>query len=191
MAGFFSPPAPLPAGSAALARGVVMSIVTVAGIAATGIFAGGALLTQTVLVPYWRSMEPAAFSGYFGTYGPLTGATLFPAEIAATVLLGIVLYAALRTRSSGRLAWVLAWLSMAATVLLLPLYFAAANTALLAANTSPAGLEAELASWYAWNWLRTGLAFLALVAAAVAVAADSSTPPGRGSGSGSARGVSS
>lgn len=166
-----------PGEGAAFAPGMAVSVLTAAALAATGAFAGGALLTQTVLVPYWRSMAPAAFFEYFGTYGPLTGATLFPVEIAATVLLGIVLYAALRGRSSGRFAWAVAWLCMAGTVLLLPVYFVEANTALLAAKTSPAGLEADLRSWYTWNWLRTGLAFLAVVAGVYA--AGCRNPAGR------------
>ncbi len=148
---------------AALVESAAMRIVTAAAISTTGVFAGGGLLTQTVIVPYWRDMDPAAFLTHFGKAGPVTGATLFPIELASTLLLGTVLYSAVKGRRRGRLAWGLAGSCMAGTVLLLPIYFLGANTAMLTQSIPLDQVGAELKSWYAWNWVRTGLAFLAVI----------------------------
>lgn len=57
-------------------------IIDTTAVAATSAFAGGALLTQTVIVPYWRAMDPVAFLSHFAISGPATGATVFPFEVA-------------------------------------------------------------------------------------------------------------
>jgi len=148
--------------------------VAAAAIAATGAFAGGGLLTQTVLVPHWLELDPAEFLAHFKKYGPATGATLFPIELLATLLLGIVLVSAIRSRSRGRLAWGIAVSSMVGTVLLLPIYFLGANDALLSRTVPLYEVGSAIRSWYLWNWVRTGLAMLAVISSCVALgAADS------------------
>lgn len=149
--------------AASLDKGNVMSIVTAAAIGTTGAFVGGALLTQTVIVPYWLSVDPATFLAHFRKYGPILGATLFPIELASTTLLGIVLYSAAKGRQNNRFAWGLAWSCMVGTLLLLPIYFLNANATMLSQNTSLDRAETELQSWYIWNWIRTALAFLAVI----------------------------
>jgi hypothetical protein len=58
---------------------------------------------------------------------------------------------------------------MAATVLLLPLYFAGANIALLD-PVPPTDVASELSRWNAWNWLRTALAGAGTIAGIAALA---------------------
>lgn len=130
-----------------------------AAVATTAAFTAGGLLTQTVIVPTWRSMAPAVFLTNFRTYGPITGATLFPIEVASTVLLAPATYTAGAGRRRGTLA--LATASMTGTILLLPIHFARANRKLLNPDCPPQAVPAELAAWSAWNWARTGLAVLA------------------------------
>lgn len=102
-----------------------------AAVATTAAFAGGGLLTQTVVVPTWQGMDPSAFLPHFRRYGPITGATLFPLELASTLLLARTTYSAIRQRRPGRPTWALATASMLGTVLLLPIHFAPANRAML------------------------------------------------------------
>lgn len=149
-------------------------VLSAAAVAATAAFAGGGLLTQTVLVPHWRNMDPAAFLPHFATYGPATGATLFPIELGSTLLLGSTSYLATKSHRPQRLAWVLAAGCMAGTLLLLPIYFVQANRALLDPDFPPQKVPRELRAWYAWNWLRTGMAVLATAASCAALAADRS-----------------
>jgi Domain of unknown function (DUF1772) len=149
------------------ARAVAWRVVRTAAIASAAAFAGGGLLTQTVIVPSWRAMEPAAFLTTFATYGPAMGATLFPIELLAVILLALVVYSTMRIGGPGRLVWGGALLCMIATILLVPLYFAGANNGFLSRTIAENAVAHELRSWYAWNWVRTGLAFLAVVLGSV------------------------
>lgn len=137
-------------------------VVRAVAVASAAAFAGGGLLTQTVTVPYWQAMKPAAFLTSFATYGPATGATLFPIELLAIVLLGLVVYSTVRSGEPGRLVWIGALLCMVATALLLPLYFAGANNGFISRTIAENDVATALRTWSAWNWARTGLAFLAV-----------------------------
>lgn len=46
-------------------QGRTARIVDTTAVAATSAFAGGALVSQTVIVPGWRAMDPVAFLGLF------------------------------------------------------------------------------------------------------------------------------
>ncbi|MFC9789588.1 hypothetical protein [Rhodococcus sp. NPDC127528] len=142
-----------------------------AAVASTSAFACGALLTQTVIVPAWRHMDPATFLSSFQVQGPVTGATLFPFELASATLLGISAYSATVHHRSGRLVWVLATAGMIGTFVLLPLYFVRADLAMLDPTFPPRAVSAELTSWNRWNWVRTGLGLTSAVLACVALAA--------------------
>jgi hypothetical protein len=141
------------------------------GVATTSAFAGGALLTQTVIVPTWRAMSPVAFLDNFAVSGPVTGATVFPFEAASIVLLAFTTYSTLRNHRPGRLTWALSTAAMAGTLLLLPIYFVRANLAMLDPAFPPSAAAAELTTWYEWNWVRTGLGITSAVLACVALAA--------------------
>jgi hypothetical protein len=138
-------------------------VVRAAALACAAAFAGGTLLTQTAIVPFWRALDPAAFLESFATYGPVIGATLFPVELLSVALLAVVVYSTVRDREPGRLLWIGALVCMGSTVLLLPLYFAGANTAFLRGNVTVDEVADALATWNAWNWLRTGLAVASVV----------------------------
>jgi len=152
------------------ARRRAAGVIDTIAVAATAAFAGGALLTQTVIVPQWRAMDPVAFLSQFASYGPATGATVFPFEAASVVLLSITTYATVKRHRPGRLAWALATAGMVGTLLLLPLYFVHANLAMLEPTFPPQAVHAELATWYRWNWVRTGLALVSAALACVALA---------------------
>jgi Anthrone oxygenase len=142
-------------------------------VAATSAFAGGALVSQTVVVPDWRAMEPAVFLARFPITGPATGATVFPFELCSVLLLGIVAHSAVKRRRSGRLTWALATACMLGTFVLL-IYFVPTNLALLNPAFPPQAVSAELATWYRWNWVRTGLGLAAAVLACTALIVDRS-----------------
>lgn len=137
-------------------------VVDIVAVAAASAFAGGALLSQTVIAPGWQAMDPDAFLNHFARYGPATGLTVFPFEAASMVLLVRAAYTALTRRRQGRLAWVLAAVCMAGTFLLL-IYFVPANLALLDPAFPPASVPAALDAWYRWNWIRAGLGVAAAV----------------------------
>lgn len=135
-------------------------------VAATAAFAGGGLLTQTVIVPLWRAMDPPTFQRSFKRAGPATGATLFPLEVTSVVLLA----SAVRSAGGNWRWWAAACGFMVGTVALLPAYFAPANRALLNDDFPPEEVPDELATWNRWNWFRTGLSLLATALSGVALA---------------------
>lgn len=135
--------------------------VAAGSVVATAAFAGGALLTQTVLVPMWRSMDPSAFLSQFRTSSPATGATLFPIELASVGLLAATSYQSREHHQPGRVGWSAATGCMIGTVLLLPIHFIQGNKSLLDPDFPVGEVPAELCAWNAWNWVRTGLAVLA------------------------------
>lgn len=142
-----------------------------AAVAMTAAFAGGTLLVQLVIVPHWRALEPTAFLAHFAVYGPLTGSIQAPIEVVSALLLGIC---AVVIRP-GRPAWTAATVAMVGTLVLLPIYFLPANFAMLDPAFPPAAVPDELAAWSSWNWLRLGLAVVAVVASCAALAARSAT----------------
>ncbi|WP_026197843.1 DUF1772 domain-containing protein [Sciscionella marina] len=148
-----------------------MLLTATAATASSAAFATGCLLTQLVTVPTWRAMEPTTFLKRFVTSGPATGAILFPVEAAAVALLGATTYTVTRQRLPGRLAWGAATASMTATVILLPVYFGRANTALLDPAFPPSNVADELSRWSKWNWVRTTLGVAATVAGGAATTA--------------------
>ncbi|HEY3896894.1 MAG TPA: hypothetical protein VGL88_16220 [Pseudonocardiaceae bacterium] len=152
-------------------------IIDTTAVAATSAFAGGALLTQTVVVPHWRAMDPAAFLPHFAIYGPATGATVFPFEVASVLLLGITTYATSKNHRPGRLAWALATLAMVGTFVLLPIYFVGANLAMLDPGFPPQAVHVELTAWYHWNWVRAGLGLASAALACMALVASRGENP--------------
>ena len=123
-----------------------MRIVRAAALACAAAFAGGGLLTQTAIVPFWRAMEPTAFLDSFATYGPATGATLVPSRAPLCCAAGHRRLHDGAPPRAGASRLDRALLCMVATVLLLPLYFGDANEAFLGRTTAVAD---ALAVWYA------------------------------------------
>lgn len=142
-----------------------------AAVATTALFAGGTILTQLVIVPHWRALEPTAFLPHFAVYGPLIGSVQAPIEVVSALLLGIC---AVVSRA-GRPAWTVASVAMVGTLVLLPIYFLPANFAMLDPGFPPGAVPGELTAWSAWNWVRVGLAVAAVVASCAALAARQAT----------------
>lgn len=149
--------------------GPISDALVVGVVATTAAFAGGGLVAQTVVVPHWRSMDPTAFLDHFGTYGPALGATLFPLEVISTLALAVTTFLAVRNRSIARAWWAAATACMVGTLVLLPVYFAGANVAMLSEDFSVENVPGELAAWNAWNWARTGLGLVAAVLCCIAI----------------------
>lgn len=127
-----------------------------------GAFAGGCLVVSIVMVPGWRKMDPEAFLDWFSTNGPRLGSTMLPLEAAGALSAVLAFVGALRRRSNGRLPWGLSSLCIIATLALLPIYFAQANTRMLNKDIEASEVGAEIERWAGWQWFRTALAVLAV-----------------------------
>ena len=154
--------------------------------ATTATFAGGALLSQTVIVPSWRAASPSTFLARFATEGPVTGLTVFPFELASLALLSIATYTAARHHRPVRL-WASATGCLAGTFALLA-YFVPANSAMLDPAFPPGEVASALTTWPEMNWLRTRLALAGALLALTARLSDSNRhsarPPAPGAGRG-------
>jgi hypothetical protein len=134
-----------------------------------GLFAGAMLTEGMVLVPYWRSLSPAAFFAWYAAndrrllrfFGQLTSATALLVVAAAVMALWTGHPAATHAVTSAAL--------MIAVVASFPLYFKRANESFAAASIAPADIAAELARWAAWHWVRTAVSFIALFSAMAAL----------------------
>jgi hypothetical protein len=125
-------------------------------------FAGGCLVASIVMVPSWRKMDPEAFLDWFSENGRRLGSTMFPMEAAGALSAVLAFVGALRRKSNSRLLWGLSSLCIVATLVLLPIYFAEANTRMLNRTIEVSEVATELESWSSWQWLRTALAILAV-----------------------------
>ena len=134
-----------------------------------GVFAGAMLTEGMVLVPYWRSLSPAAFFAWYAAndrrllrfFGQLTTATALFVIAAAIAALWMGHSAAMHAVTSAVL--------MIAVVVSFPLYFKRANESFAAASIAPTAVAAELARWATWHWLRTTASFVALAFAVAAL----------------------
>lgn len=146
-------------------------VVEATAVASTSAFAGGALLSQTVIVPRWRAMDPEMFLSQLAVDGLTTGATVFPFEVASVMLLGVTTYSMIKRHRPARGVWALATSGMVGTFLLLPVYFLPANFAMLDPTFPAEAVHAELTTWYRWNWVRAGLGVASAVLACAALTA--------------------
>jgi len=108
-------------------------------------------------------MDPDKFLDWFGAHGPTLGRTLFPLDVAGTLFAVRAFVGAPQSPAPRRRLWGLASLCSGAAVLLLPVYFARANMRMLRKTITGSEVTTELAAWARWQWLRTGLALLAVV----------------------------
>lgn len=127
-----------------------------------GAFAGGCLVASVVVAPSWRRMGPEVLLNRFPEDGPRLGLTLFPLEVVGAFFAALAFVGALRRGSAGRLPWGLSSLCIVATLVLLPVYFAEANSRMLNGAIEASEVAAELERWAGWQWLRTALAVLAV-----------------------------
>jgi Domain of unknown function (DUF1772) len=138
-------------------------------VACLGLFAGAMLTEGAVLVPYWRALPAGEFFTWYrgnatrlvGFFGPVTWAAGLSALVAGGV--------SAATGQPGGGAAVVAAALMLAAVATFFVYFDRANASFAAARLAPDDLEAELARWSRWHWLRTALGVAALTAGLLAL----------------------
>jgi hypothetical protein len=136
---------------------------------ALGLFAGAMLTEGCVLVPWWRSLDPAEFFAWYAAndrrlvrfFGPLTAAAALLALSAAA--------ASIAVGDVGRGAATLAAGLMVVAVVMFPLHFQRVNARFATASIRPDELPGALRRWEKWHWLRTALAIGAFGWALMAV----------------------
>lgn len=140
----------------------------VVGPAAAGLLglAAGALLAEAaILVPWWRSLEPAAFLAWYADHAHALFLFFAPLEIGAA-LLAVAAAALERWVGKPDGAFQLASALLAVGVLAaFPLYFEDANAAFASGSLPLDAVPDELTRWARWHWARCALSGSAFLAA--------------------------
>lgn len=137
--------------------------------AALGLWAGALLLEGAVLVPIWRSLPPEEFFAWHPASGPRLYRFFYPLTVVAILATSAAVVLAWMATHPGR------WLALTSGVLSLGmlatyfLYFERANSGFAAATIKPDELQAELARWAAWHWVRVAFGLAAFGAALLAL----------------------
>ena len=146
-------------------RGRILSILVPAAAGALGLTAGALLAEAAVLVPFWRSLEPAHFLEWYSANAGLLFRFFAPLEITATAI-AVTAAAFERWPLRGDSGYLLAAALLSVAVLgAFPLYFAEVNASFADGTIAHEAVADELGRWAAWHWTRTVLAVAAFGAA--------------------------
>lgn len=122
-----------------------------------GLYAGSLLTEATILVPYWRRMDPVEFFRLHSSLGPRLFRYYAPLTASAVALALIV---AILNRAEN-LAWnVTSGLCLSALIIFF-VYFSKANKSFANHSLTDGDLAGELTRWASWHWLRTGVVIIA------------------------------
>ena len=144
-------------------------IVQDASLTLLGLFTGAMFFIGIVLVGYWQSLEPDAFSSWFVANAPRIGGVMIPLGVAATLVTVGSAAVTWRAGGAGR-GWSVA--SAVFAVLILVVYFtvhAPRNAAFETRSIAPERIAGELVIWARWHWVRVLLGLAAFWAQLLAV----------------------
>lgn len=136
---------------------MIVDLLQLASCLTLGLLIGSLLTEATILVPYWRTMEPKEFLALHHTLGPKLLAYFAPLTISATLL--PVLSAVAPLILGEPLHWlavVTALLALAMLVIYFA-YFKGANESFKSGAVGVDGLADELKRWASWHWLRVAI----------------------------------
>lgn len=116
-----------------------------------GLFAGSLLTEATILVPYWRRMEPAEFFRLHGSLGPKLFSYFAPLTVLTIIFaagVGII-------HQHNNTPWLIAGIMCLIALGIFFIYFRAANNRFATHDMPDAALAGELEKWSIWHWART------------------------------------
>ena len=130
----------------------------------------GALWTEgAILVPFWRSLPPPAFLGWYKEYAALLQKFFGALEVAAAVLTTVAAILSWISQAAGRYLLALSALLVVVVLAVFPIYFQRANTSFAAGTIAISQIAEELRRWSHWHWFRTMIALLAFISAVAAL----------------------
>ena len=130
-------------------------------------------------MPYWFSLDPPAFSAWFGRNSPFLGGVMVPLGGATSLLALATAVFSWRSRTAARsyFAIVAALAGVAAGIYLIE--HASLNAKLEAQTLSASEVGAVLRSWRAWHWARVGAGAGAFLAGLLGLARGASAESSR------------
>ena len=135
-----------------------------------GLAAGALLAEACVLVPMWRSQEPASFLSWYEKHAGLLLKFFGALEVASTVAIIVATVLAYYAGLSGAGFYGASTALDLAVLACFPVYFRAVNRSFAEGTIPVSEVPGELARWSKWHWTRTGLAAAAFLLAVLGLA---------------------
>jgi len=148
---------------------VVASTLWVIATVVLGVSAGALVAEGAVLVPFWRSLEPEAFLGWYQEHAGLLLKFFGPLEITAAVLALAALALNWLHGSAASDPLMVSAVLAVAVLAAFPLYFQKVNARFASGAVARDCVQDELRRWSRWHWARTVLAVGAFVSAVVSL----------------------
>ena len=133
-----------------------------------GLTAGALLAEGAILVPFWRSLSPASFLGWYKQYAAILQKFFGTLEVTAAVVTIFATVLSWVSHDPSASLMIVSALLVVAVLAVFPIYFQQVNTSFAAATIALDRVPAELRRWSSWHWARTIVAMTAFIAALAA-----------------------
>jgi len=145
-------------------------------VVALGLTAGALFVEGAILVPFWRSLQPVSFLGWYKEHAVLLQKFFGPLEVAAAVLTMAAAAVNWGSHGAGNPLLVLSALLAVAVLAVFPIYFQRVNASFATGTIAVDRVTEELRRWSAWHWVRTIIATAAFISAVAALMSGAVTP---------------
>lgn len=142
----------------------VSSVVAVA-VLQLGLSAGAMAAEMSLLVPFWRGLEPADFLAWYAGNAQRLFDFFAPLETGSALLTTIAAAVFFYGRRPGRVQLLVAAVLSVCVLVPYPLYFEAVNESFAHGTIEHARVADELARWSRWHGMRTAVGLAAFAAA--------------------------
>lgn len=129
--------------------------VSILAVALLSLFAGGAINILFILIPFWKTLEPASVMKWFNDFGGTIGITMMPVEITSLLISIYAFILARKTNSSSEKSWLLINISNIFVLAIFFIYFLPVNLRFLHNTMPPQNVSAELLRWQYMHIIRT------------------------------------
>lgn len=134
-----------------------------------GVTAGAMFTEATILVPFWKTLNPLDFYNWYENNQKSLVDFYSPLEIISAFLSLVSFLVFYFKKHSGKWFMGLATFSSILVILTFFIFFKDANASFIAKSVPNNDLPGALATWANWQWFRVGLGFLSFVAGLLAL----------------------
>jgi hypothetical protein len=143
----------------------ITTITTFLAAVLLGLTAGALVAEGAILVPFWRSLSPASFLGWYKQHAAILQKFFGTLEVAAAVVTIFATVLSWVSHDPSARLMIVSALLVVAVLAVFPIYFQQVNTSFAAATIALDRVPAELRRWSSWHWARTLIAVTAFIAA--------------------------
>lgn len=143
----------------------IANVAAVLAVVALGLSAGAVVAEGAVLVPFWRSLPPAAFLAWYRDHGDRLLKFFGPLEVAAAGLTLVALALCWFHGAARFGALAVSALLALAVLAAFPMYFQKVNASFATGTIAADDVPEALRRWACWHWARTAIALGAFLSA--------------------------